>query len=120
MIDRTREMIKLKQEGATYRKIAEMFGISYQRVYQIIGKQNISYFKEVTEEQCVFKGIRDYMNNTQTSLAEIIRKIYGGYHASTCQRFRYYLNGKNEMSMSTINAILDVIGLTYEEAFRRD
>ena len=120
MIDRTREMIKLRQEGMPYRKIAEKVGVSYQRVYQIIGKQHISYFKEVTEEQCVFNGIKDYMNKTRTSLAEIIRKIYGSYHSSTCQRFRNYLNGKNEMSMSTINSILDVTGLTYEEAFRRD
>lgn len=120
MIDRTSEMIKLRQKGMPYRKIAEMFGISYQRVYQIIGKRDTSYFKEVTDKQCVFKGIRDYMNNTQTSLSEIIRKIYGSYHATTCQRFRKYLNGYNEMSMSTINAILDVTGLTYEEAFRRE
>lgn len=120
MIDRTREMIKLKQDGLTYREIAKMFGVSHQRVAQIIGEQNVSYFKEVTEKQCVFKGIRDYMNNTQTSLTALIKKCGFNYHAETANKYRYWLNGTNEMKMSAINSLLEVTGLTYEEAFRRD
>jgi hypothetical protein len=89
-------------------------------VYQILGSQNISYFKPVTEKQCVYKGVRDWMNNTKTSFAELLRKIYGKYHTQTACRVRQYLNGKNEISMSYINAILEVTGLTYEEAFRRE
>lgn len=120
MIDRTSEMIKLKQEGVSYREIGKMFGVSRQRVAQIIGEQNISYFKEVTEKQCVFNGIRDYMNNTQTSLTELIKKCGFNYHPRTSTKYRYWLNGKNEMKMSAINSLLKVTGLTYEEAFRRD
>ena len=116
-MNREKRMVELREQGWSYREIANNFGLSRQRVYQIIGKRNISYFKKVTEKQCVFKGIRDYMNRTATSLAELLRKIYGVYHPETCSRFRQYLNGRNEMSMSTINGILKATGLTYEQAF---
>lgn len=120
MIDRNNEMRILKEQGMSYRQLAKMYGISFQRVAQILGKMNVSYFKKVTEQQCVFKGIRDYMNNNEISLSELIRRIYGNYHTQWANRVRLYLNGTNEFKKSFIDKVLEVTGLTYEEAFRRD
>lgn len=119
---RLNQMIRLRQEGWTYTAIAQNFGVSQQRVYQLIGSRNISFFKTVTPEQCVFVGLREWMNKHSVSLTELIRRMYGRnkYCAVLSTRLRAYLNGTNNMSMGLIDRILKTTGLTYEEAFCRD
>lgn len=119
MENRTQMMVQLRQEGWSYGAIANNFGLSRQRVFQLIGKRNIAHFRKITEKQCIFKGLREYMNKTALSLTELIRRICGEhkYHPETSARYRAYLCGKNDIPMRVINEILRVTGLTYEQAF---
>lgn len=118
---RLTQMIRLREQGWSFQAIADNLGLSRQRVYQLIGKRNIAYFKPITPKQCKFVGLCEWLNKKSISIAELIRQVRGEhkYHPATFVQYSNYLTGRYNMSMPTIDKILKVTGLTYEEAFGR-
>lgn len=120
MTDRVAKMLELRREGWSLPAIAKNFGLSRQRVHQLIGKRDLQFFKMITEKQCVFKGLREWMNKKGVSRTELIRRIYGEhkYHPEISNRMYKYLTGRSDMKKSFIDKILEVTGLSYEECFK--
>lgn len=118
MNDRFYEMDKMKKEGKTYREIGEKFGLSKQRVYQILGKMDKRYFKGIKESVVAYKGIRDWLNENKIPFAEFCRLVYGCYHPAYYSRLMVYLNKTKPIKIDIINKILDITSLTFEQAFK--
>lgn len=93
MDERKQAMIKMHESGMTYAEIGAFMGISKQRVYQLIGDTRKGCHKPITKEQCVYAGIRKYMNENKISRMMLVRMI---------------------------DKILKATGLTYEYAFKKD
>ena len=112
-----RQMICMKNEGKTYQVIADAFGVSKQRVYQLIGSGDVRFFRHISTKSCIYKGIRNWMNDNKISMAEFVRRLYGNYtprnQANTIRR----LSGRVDAQKRHIDKILEVTGLTYEVAF---
>ncbi len=118
MNERFYEMDKMKQEGKTYQQIADKFGVSKQRVYHILGKLGRRYFKAIEEKVVAYKGIRDWLNENKISFSEFCRLIYGYYCPELYQRTKGYLSKTHQIKIDIIKKILDITGLTFEEAFK--
>lgn len=116
--DRKEQMEKLKSQGWTYAEIAQMFGVTRQRVYQIIGGHYNTHFKRVTEEKCIYPNLLRFLNENRISMRELTRLVYGYYHRASEQRIRMVLKGA-DCHKSLIDKMLDVTRLSYEEAFKR-
>ena len=117
----TKEMLQMRMEGATYQEIADKCGISRQRVHQKIGKRQISRFKEISQERCVYVGLRNWMNTNKICIAELTRRIYGQNDPDSNCRTRGRLASNCDLIPKRfIDKILKITGLTYEEAFRKD
>ncbi len=114
--ERIERMTCLRERGNTYEEIAKMEGVSKQRVFQLIGGINRARVKPLTKKQCIYDGLRKYLNENHIGRAELTRKLYGYYHSSTYSCLCKWLRGV-EMTMSTINKILSITGLTYEQVF---
>lgn len=114
--ERKEWMLSLRECGLTYKEIGEVTGTSKQRVFQLIGKIDKARFKPITEELCIYDGLRNWMNENRVSRAEFTRMMWGSLHQVNHQRLREWLKGKG-MTMYSINKILAATGLTYEEAF---
>jgi hypothetical protein len=114
--ERKEWMLSLRECGLTYKEIGEVTGTSKQRVFQLIGKIDKARFKPITEELCIYDGLRNWMNENRVSRAEFTRMMWGSLHQVNHQRLREWLKGKG-MTMYSINKILTTTGLTYEEAF---
>ena len=110
-------MIDMKNEGKTYQAIADEFGISKQRVQQLIGTRDARYFRHIKKTACIYKGIRTYLNDNKISVAEFVRRVYGCYHPVYMSRIMSKLRGSNDIQKRYIDKILEVTGLTYEVAF---
>lgn len=110
-------MISLYEQGLTYSQIAKMVGISHQRVFQLIGGRVRPHPVNITPEQCVYDGLRRWMNDSNVSVGELIRRIYGYTHAELYQRVRLKLRGEVDITRTFINQILAVTDMTYEYAF---
>lgn len=115
--ERKEWMLELFESGFTYKEIGEIAGISKQRVFQIIGKANGRRFRTITKEQCVFDGLRRYLNDNRISLVALTREMYGELNGSYYQIKDAFKSNKACLTMPKINRILSVTGLTYEQAF---
>lgn len=114
--ERKEWMLSLRECGLTYQEIGEVVGTSKQRVYQIIGKIDRARFKPITKEQCIYDGLRNWMNKKRISRKELARMMWGTLMSSCYDRLKSWLRG-TQMTMHTINLILTVTRLTYEQAF---
>lgn len=116
--DRFRAMKELRDKGYTHREIAILYDISEQRVVWWLGKGDERYFKPITEKQCVFVGIRDWLNQNKVSITEFVRRVYGVYHTERRKSLLKHLTKKFDMKKQMIDRVLEITGLTYEEAFK--
>lgn len=114
-LERLEKMKKMRSEGMSYRQIAAEFGISYQRVHQMIGTE--CHFRPVKEDECIYKGLRDWMNENRYSRTHFVRLLYGKTQSETQKRIAGVLRGKG-CTKTLIDRILDVTGLPYEVAFK--
>ena len=110
-------MTDMKNNGKTYREIGEVFGVSRQRVCQMIGRGDTRFFRHVSAKSCVYKGVRKYLNDNKISIAELVRMVYGAYHPRNFYTMRNRLSGATDMPKSYIDKILEITGLAYEVAF---
>lgn len=116
--ERKFEMYKMKQEGKSYAEISRVYGISRQRVHHILGKNDERYFINIEESLVAYKGIRDWLNKNKVSFVKLCRLVYGSYHPEQRRRLKSNLTKKTPINIDTINKILDITGLTFEQAFK--
>ena len=118
--DRKKQMETLLKNGMTYAEIGCRFGISRQRVSQLIGKGNKNYFRAIKCDRCVYVGVRKWLTDNKISVMELTRRLYGGNGSEgNYRRVKDRLNGSAELTKTYIDKILKITGLTYEEAFKR-
>lgn len=119
--ERREKMIALREQGLTQKEIAEACGVSRQRVSQVLGKYSPHLANIITKEQCVYDGLRKWMNENRIYAVEIVRIPHDGRYTGGHSIKVVYsrLNGKTQFKLSEINKLLDRSGLTYEELFRK-
>lgn len=75
-----------------------------------------NYSITVSENQCAYKGLRNWMNASGICISSLARMMYCDGNESKRTMVARALKGGN-CSKKTIDRILRVSGLTYEEAF---
>ena len=120
-VKRLEEYESLRKAGLGYREIAKIYGCTYQNISQYLAKENRSLFKGFTTERCVYPGLRNWLNENQCTVPELIRKVYGyNLGGSTSERYRRLLRGETLFNMKEIDALIAITGLTYEVLFARE
>ena len=111
------EKMALREQGLTYREIAEHLGISHQAVAATLSGCDPRKFHLISESQCAYPGLRNWMNDNKVTNAELVRRCGLTPCSNSFERMRGYLCRRAEPRKRTIDKILSVTGLTYEEAF---
>ena len=111
-----KQMQMLREQGLTYQKIAEQFGVSKQYVAQVCGKRDPAHFAYVSDK-CIYPNLRDWMNKNKVSRMEFVRRMGLTTNAENCNNLSSYINGKTHPRKQYIDKMLKVTGLTYEEMF---
>lgn len=106
--ERTRRMVEMHAQGATLQEIGDAFGISRQRVYQMI-----SPHIHKTAERCIFPGLRRWMLHN-CSPRELRQEAGIGCSMAA---FYHKLKGRNQFTMSEIKAIMEYTGEPFEALF---
>ena len=118
ILERNQKMEECRLKGMTYEEISAKFGLSKQRVYQIIGgnkKRTVS----VKEHQCIYPRLRKWLNENNMCVNSLTRKIYGSVEPRNRQIIARLLEG-GDSRKSTVEKVLNATGLTYEQAFYRE
>jgi predicted transcriptional regulator len=100
---------KMRDKGLTYESIGEILGISRQAVHQAANAGN--GFRISTVDKVKYIGLRKWMTDNGVSVAELERRC-------GTSRLHHSLIRDVEPRKKTIDAILRVTGLTYEECFK--
>lgn len=111
---------KERESGKSISEVAKMYGVSYQAVAHATRKSNHNYFKHYTEQECVYPNLRKWLNDNRVARSELLRRMGMIASSTNYGRVSSYLRGRNYPLKETIDKLLEVTGLTYEEFFQRD
>ena len=111
------QKLELREHGLTYREIADRLGISYQSVSQSLSKYNGTHFRVVKPSRCIFKGLREWMNQNKITTAEMCRILGLLPVTNSIGRVRRNMNGTVDFRKSDIDKVLNASNMTYEQAF---
>ena len=117
--ERTVMMCKLNEEGKSYAEIAAIYGISRQRVFQILRKGDKRYFRYISNRLVKYTGLRNWMNENKVSFNELTTRVFGYYHTEHYNRLFSRLRS-GCLSIPFIKKILEITGLTFEECFTEE
>ena len=109
-----------RENGLTYREIAEKYGVSFQAVAIACGKMEVCHFKGYTEKQVVYPNLRRWLNKNKVSRSEFARRIGRLPSGNTTNTISAWFTGKCYPTKKTIDKILHATGLTYEELFAEE
>ena len=113
--ERETRMIELRKQGETYDEIAKQFGITKQRVQQVLAPYKIRRpAKRHDEKRYVFPNIVRWMNINDMSFAKFGATV--GKAGAVVHR---YITGKISPNFNFVVKVLEVTGMTFEEAFER-
>lgn len=105
------EMFSMRLDGATYEEIAEKFGISKQRVNQIIHKEPKN---RCIEKKCIYSGLADYFASNGLSARQFFEKIQ---FETSYTSFMRKLKGTSIFTLPEIKKILLYTHMSFEECF---
>lgn len=104
----------MRLEGKSFQEIADRFGVSKQNIHRLLnGICERSPRRDL--DTIAYPAIKNYMKKNKLSfngLSNLCGINLGPIINGLC--------GKNDISKRTIDAILDVSGMTYEEAFKKE
>ena len=115
------EVIRMRNEGATYEEIGEHFGVSRQRIHAALGpfKKNAQLSTKIK-----YKGLKRWFNETDTSFSQFARLVGTRSTTASIRKMQNWLSegGERESSFTIgqIKKMLEVTGMTFEELFEED
>lgn len=111
---RTQEARAMHEAGATYEDIGKHYGVSKQRAHQICtcDAREGTHYHPKTVERIPYIGLREWMIKNRVSVKEL-----GDLSGREVFRKSYNRYG---LTKASVDAILRVTGLTYEECFREE
>jgi hypothetical protein len=109
------EAYELRQEGATLQWLGDKYGLTRERMRQILEvyearRNGISG----SLKSCKYPALKHWMIVNDLNYTRLARLC-----GTTMESVRNGLTERTDIKKKTIDAILEVTGLTYEEAFRK-
>lgn len=118
-------MFALRVKGATLQEIGNEYGITRERVRQILR----TYISKSTSmkrgrEGIIFPNISLWLSNNKVSMQEFGTMIQKQKGFNGCKnsgnKVSNRLKGKGQFTLQEVEIILKITGMTFEEAFKRE
>ena len=117
MVDREKAL-ELRREGLSYIEIAVALDCTIYDIHIAVGHvAGGAFLRAFTPERCVYSGIREWLNNNKMSLRQLCEHMDTIVTGATLNRVRDMLRGTRELRKSDIDRLMEITGLTYEQAF---
>ena len=108
------EAVRLHAEGYSLTEIAKELGVTRQRIHQIVGGPD---YKRFTTAKVIYPNLRKWLNDNRITWRKLLTLMGVAYHASNIARYRSYFKGTSYPPKPTIDKLIRVTGLTYEQLF---
>lgn len=118
--ERKDKILKLRLTGMTYREIAAETGVSFQYVAMVCAglNDNAATHFNPGKKYSIYEGIDKWLHQNEITYAKLIRIMGKKEHFSTRAAWSEKLMGKRCLFKEDIDYLLDLTGLSYEDAFR--
>ena len=114
---KTQRYMSDRLNGMTLQQIADKYGVSKQTVHKCIGNRRIPNFRPFTEQNCVYPNLRVWLNENGVSLQEFTRRMGEAGYVGNSSAVGTWFRGVCYPTKVSIDRILKVTGLTYEQLF---
>jgi transcriptional regulator with XRE-family HTH domain len=114
------EVRRLREEGVPAAEVAEMFGVSRARIYQIFPGKKGKGFTPIKPDQNIYPMWRNWMNENSVSVRMFIRLMGLDLSSTTYNNVYGWMRGRCYPSKKNIDRILETTGLTYEQLFYQE
>lgn len=105
----------MRKNGDSFQKIADSLGVSRQWIWVIIHRDGNVPYQQKLLNRVIFPAIRNYLYKNRISISQFSVLCNVSY-MTMYQR----ITGQTDIPKRTIDQILRVTGMTYEEAFKED
>lgn len=104
------EVYRMRLNGATLQECADKFGVTREYIRQITPavRGNRRCFKV-----CIYPGVAKWLEDNDWTFSQLADK--SGVSVAALETF---LTGRGGTSKRTIDRLLEITGMTYEEAFK--
>lgn len=119
MIDRA-VAAQMRRDGATYQQIGDAFGVSRQRVQQVL-KNQVRLRKCSTDmEKIVYEGIYNYlMDHPRMTFPSLAMVMFGNSGNNENNLVQNLLRGRScKISKRAYDRLIAATGMTYEQLFK--
>lgn len=106
------DMFSMVLDGKTYEEIGQKYGISRQRVQQLLTTNSRSHRAVNT---IIYTGLKKWLIEQDMSVAKLQSLM--GFESKNVARTYIKLRNKGIIKISDIKKILEITGLTFEECF---
>jgi hypothetical protein len=120
MVDKERAA-QMRLDGASFRKIGAEFGVSHQRIQQMLEGTDTKRRKRTTElERIPYEGLYQFMvANPEISFPRLAIIALGSGHHNESVKIRRFAYGKNcSFTKRTYDRLIAATGMTYEQLFK--
>lgn len=114
--ERREELREKARQGMTLQQIADEIGVSRQRAAQLTGA--VRPMREWNKTYSVYQGIDNWMKYNRVTYVMLGDMLGYAPGASSSGNLARRLMGEVMLSKDIIDDILEVTGMTYEEAFK--
>ena len=105
----------MRLNGMSLREIADKFGVTYQCIAQILPATSPAFRHPTNADKCIYPAIREYMQKNRMTYNRLAALC--GITPMTIYRS---LNKEVNPTKKTIDRVLEVTQMTYEEAFKNE
>ena len=119
MVDREKAA-QMRRDGATYQEIGEYFGVSRQRIEQIL-KGKVKARKCSTDmERIPYEGLYNWlMDNPKVTYPTLAKIVLGNGENKSTNQITNLLHGRNSLiSKRAYDRLIAATGMTYEQLFK--
>ena len=104
-----------REKGLTYREIAEKYGVSKQTVAMACAQYSPGHFRPFSSRQVIYPNLRKWLNENKVGVSEFLRRMGNISTGGAYSTVRGWFSGRVYPPKQTIDKILAITGLTYEE-----
>lgn len=103
---------EMRLRGFTMQECADRFGVTREYIRQLVPATQNRCHRKIWYEECIFPNIANWLYDNRYTYNR-----FGLACGTNGMSMRRYLIGEVSIPRERINRILDVTGMTYEEAF---
>jgi predicted transcriptional regulator len=114
------EVKRLREEGYSAKRVAEILGISRTRVYQMSYAKRHKNFEQITPEMNIYPNWRKWMNENSITTRMFVELMGLDLSSRSYNCVYGWMRGRCYPSKMNIDRILKTTGMTYEQLFYQE